>query len=80
MKHTLNGCLKCLVVSFGHWQSFLPVHYACIGFLEFKMNQKDLETLKRIEDKLDALLDYLNAVNARNAQARAKLEAIMEKN
>lgn len=44
------------------------------------MNQKDLETLKRIEDKLDALLDYLNAVNARNAQARAKLEAIMEKN
>ena len=44
------------------------------------MDQKNLETLKRIEDKIDALLDYLNAANARNAEARAKLEAIMEKN
>ena len=76
----LNGCLKCLVVSFGHWQSFLPVHYACIGYLEFKMDQKDLETLARIEAKIDALLDYLDAANARNAQARAKLESMMEKN
>jgi len=44
------------------------------------MNQKDLETLTRIEAKIDALLDYLDAANARNAQARAKLKSIMEKN
>ena len=44
------------------------------------MDQKNLETLKRIEAKIDALLDYLNAANARNAQARAKLESMMEKN
>lgn len=80
MKHILNGCLKCLVVSFGHWRSFLPVHYAYIGYLEFNMDQKNLETLARIEAKIDALLDYLNAANARNAQARAKLESMMEKN
>ena len=76
----LNGCSKCLDEFFGHWQSFLPVHCVCIGCLEFKMDQKDLETLARIEAKIDALLDYLDAANARNAQARAKLESMMEKN
>lgn len=44
------------------------------------MDQKDLETLARIEAKIDALLDYLDEANARNAQARAKLKSIMEKN
>lgn len=45
------------------------------------MDQKDLEILERIEDKIDALLDYLNASDARNAEAHAKFEEIfMEKN